>query len=213
MVVKKHLMKYDKEGNLIDDEDEEVKEKESSEKEFAKSFTENYDNISKKFPIFNRLKALNKISASLLLIQHLYNSIKESSVKNEVDSLIHLKNQIKTYPNYTETIILTEYNKLIVAQGLVGKIISNELDIKNDLRTQFRNADSNLLTQICQILNEQFKINLSRDDVHNWLITGDYSKIHQKILDAKRDQFKIFEKGLTNISLKKDVVKSNTTIT
>ena len=83
MVVKKHLLKYNSDGVLVDDEDDEDTENEddsdedrdneedyhenenkkrkkkiSPEKQFAKDFSENYEEIGKYFPVLLRLREL-----------------------------------------------------------------------------------------------------------------------------------------------------------
>jgi curved DNA-binding protein CbpA len=97
MVIKKHMMKHNKNGELIDDDDEEEEDAEqgddgnennklkikkysadykrktiSAEKEFANDFTSNYDEIGYYFPVLLRLREFVKISACITLIKICY---------------------------------------------------------------------------------------------------------------------------------------------
>jgi hypothetical protein len=87
MCVKQHRMKYDEQGNLIDDEDENTDE-ESAEAQFARTFTKYYDEIGIYFPELLRLKELLKLTFLSRIIQGRYESQREFVSRFEADTII-----------------------------------------------------------------------------------------------------------------------------
>ena len=77
--VKKHLLKLDKNGKLVDDDNdsdyfinENGVRQETSEARFARLMTENYDSISSRYKIFARLKLLAKLGVISLILKGKY---------------------------------------------------------------------------------------------------------------------------------------------
>ncbi|CAF5217695.1 unnamed protein product, partial [Rotaria magnacalcarata] len=102
MCVKKHRMKYDEKGNLIDDKDDNEND-ESAEAEFARVFTKYYDEIGEYFPELLRLKELLKLSVLSRIIQSRYESQCDLAAQIENDTtfetyLTEVKNKIGNYP-------------------------------------------------------------------------------------------------------------------
>ena len=102
MYVKKHRMKYDEKGNLIDDTND-VESDQSIEAEFARIFTQHYDEIGQCFPEFLRLKELLKLSALSAFIQAQYEAMQHliSTIENDrnLDAyLTKIKAAIGYYP-------------------------------------------------------------------------------------------------------------------
>lgn len=79
MTVEQHLMKYNKDGELVDDEDD---TEDTPEKSFAKTLTDNYNLLAKRFPIFGRLNPLMKLSAISLILNNIYQGF-EASVRKD----------------------------------------------------------------------------------------------------------------------------------
>ncbi|CAF3932296.1 unnamed protein product [Rotaria sp. Silwood1] len=81
MCVKKQLMQYDEQGNLIDDLSK-VEDGHSSEGDFAQAFTRYYDQMGSYFPELLRLKELLKRGVLLVFIRStLQISLKEGTVQ------------------------------------------------------------------------------------------------------------------------------------
>ena len=102
MCVKQHRMKYDEQGNLIDDNDEN-EDDQSAEAQFARTFTKYYDEIGEYFPELLRLKELAKLGCIARIIHGRYESQCElaSRIENDTDLDTHLKNskeKIGRYP-------------------------------------------------------------------------------------------------------------------
>ncbi|CAF3873318.1 unnamed protein product [Rotaria sp. Silwood1] len=102
MCVKKHRMKYDEHGNLIDDPSDDENDQ-SAEAEFARIFTKYYDEIGQYFPELLRLKELLKLSVLSRIIQARYESQCNfiAQIENDTtlrDLLTEIKRKIGRYP-------------------------------------------------------------------------------------------------------------------
>ncbi|CAF4746120.1 unnamed protein product, partial [Rotaria sp. Silwood2] len=120
MSVRKHRMKYDEKGNLIDDTND-IENDHSAEALFTKLFTKYYDEIGEYFPELLRLKELLKLGALSLFIQAQYERMKDYIHTIQSDTSIdeHLKKikaRIGRYPTgYDKTdeeVVSTLLNKL-----------------------------------------------------------------------------------------------------
>ncbi|CAF3797437.1 unnamed protein product [Rotaria sp. Silwood1] len=108
MCVKKHRMKYDEHGNLIDDPSDDENDQ-SAEAEFARIFTKYYDEIGQYFPELLRLKELLKLSVLSRIIQARYESQCNfiAQIENDTtlrDLLTEIKRKIGGYPTGLENI-------------------------------------------------------------------------------------------------------------
>ncbi|CAF1165611.1 unnamed protein product [Rotaria sp. Silwood1] len=108
MCVKKHRMKYDEHGNLIDDPSDDENDQ-SAEAEFARIFTKYYDEIGQYFPELLRLKELLKLSVLSRIIQARYESQCNfiAQIENDTtlrDLLTEIKRKIGRYPTGLENI-------------------------------------------------------------------------------------------------------------
>lgn len=102
MCVKKHRMKYDEKGNLIDDKTDDENDQ-SAEAEFARVFTKHYDEIGEYFPELLRLKELLKLGILSRIIQARYASQCDLATRIENDTtldsyLTDIKKKIGRYP-------------------------------------------------------------------------------------------------------------------
>ncbi|XWV26959.1 hypothetical protein QJ857_gp0090 [Tupanvirus soda lake] len=173
MKVKKHLLKYDEFGKLIDDEND-VEDDNSAEAEFAKNFTKYYEHIGVFFPELLRLKELLKLGGVLTILRSMYHNTKESMSTINVDSsfikknLSNLSSQIKEYPLYTESNVSSAYYDVLRANGLSddSRVAYSEISrTKDNIRSQLREADENILNQVTKILAEGY--HCSEYDIHS----------------------------------------------
>jgi uncharacterized membrane protein YgcG len=187
MIVKKHLMKYDSDGNLVDDEDSEggdedevevedeayslnksdkEKKKMSPEKKFAKNFSRFYEEIGLYYPVFLRLRELLKLGAISLILKSIYMSLK-SSIENVVVEtepirrvLRELRGQIE-YPLNTNSKVNEIFSQTLRDNGIYNEsyISWSERDkLKPEIRTMLREAEKKTLETIAQSLSESLEI-------------------------------------------------------
>ncbi|XWV25621.1 hypothetical protein QJ856_gp0132 [Tupanvirus deep ocean] len=164
MKVKKHLLKYDEFGKLVDDEND-TQDDDSAETEFAKNFTEYYEQVGVYFPELLRLKELLKLGGVLTILRSMYHNTKESINTINVDTysiknnLSNLSSQIKEYPVYTESNVTSAYYDVLRANGLFddSRVAYSEISrTKDNIRSQLRDADQNILNQVTKILAEGY---------------------------------------------------------
>ncbi|CAF4053785.1 unnamed protein product, partial [Rotaria sp. Silwood1] len=107
MCVKKQLMQYDEQGNLIDDLSK-VEDGHSSEGDFAQAFTRYYDQMGSYFPELLRLKELLKRGVLLVFIRSTFDNIQKyiNNIAIAIgpinDYLQRIRNQIR-YPCETDS--------------------------------------------------------------------------------------------------------------
>lgn len=124
MEVKKHLLKYNSDGELVDAPDD--KDDKSPEAEFARSFTKHYEEIGKYFPELLRLKELLKLGALSVCIQSTYKNLTETIKNIEADtnairdSLNQIKNQM-IYPQANSYNIDKFYNETLRKNGIYNE--------------------------------------------------------------------------------------------
>jgi hypothetical protein len=164
MSIKKHLLRYDESGKLIDD-DNDVESDDSAEAEFAKQFTDSYDKIGSYFPELLRLKELRKLSGALTILRNVYFNAKETVENFTFDistiekDLASLSSQIGEYPTYTESNVLRDYNSTLRVNGLNNdsRVAQSEITrVKESIRTNLKQSDQNTLTQVTKILTKGY---------------------------------------------------------
>ncbi|CAF3176140.1 unnamed protein product [Rotaria sp. Silwood2] len=84
MYVKQHLLRYDDEGTLVDDNSIGSEPDRSPEAQFAKAFTDNYEEIGAYFPEFLRLQELAKLGVLLTFMRHRYTSLNKD-IAEDID--------------------------------------------------------------------------------------------------------------------------------
>jgi len=180
MKVKKHLLKYDENGLLVDDEND-TEEDNSAEADFAHEFTINYYQIATYFPELARLKELLKLGALLAILRNIYNgtnklianintTINASSVKNDINKI---SEEIK-YPVYTEANVNSAYQDLLRANGLYddSRVSYTEISsAKSKIRSQLQEGDTQILNSVTQVLAKGYHANESsiKYNVDSWL--------------------------------------------
>ncbi|CAF4647590.1 unnamed protein product, partial [Rotaria sp. Silwood2] len=114
MCVKKQLMKYDEQGNLIDDVSK-INDDHSPEGEFAQAFTRNYDEIGSYFPELLRLKELLKLGVLLVFIRSTYNNVQKyiNTISIETEPIRDLLQSIRLQLPATNERNLTEITDAI----------------------------------------------------------------------------------------------------
>src|SRR5436853_3832788 len=122
MTIKHHEMHYDEDGNLVDDD---LESHDSANSRFARTLTENYDQISRHYPILARLKPLLKLGLIINIINNIYENVKANNEHDYDDGLTKIKNELKDYPLYSSNKVESEIDKLCNQQGLSKYKISN----------------------------------------------------------------------------------------
>jgi hypothetical protein len=172
MVVKKHLMKYNSDGVLVDDEDTEHEEehdengddkkrtkKISPEKQFAKDFTENYEEIGKYFPVLLRLRELLKLGAVSTILRLICRNKKDAIKKLQTDKkpiqdvLRKLRREVK-YPVNTNSKVNEIYKKVLREQGVSADRVAAtaEWKAKENIGKQLQKADERTLETVAKSL-------------------------------------------------------------
>lgn len=180
MSVKKHLMRYDRDGKLIDtDKDDEM---DSPEAKFAKLMTDEYDKLGKYFPELARLGELAKLQAMSLMILNLSKNIEETSKKFTVPyekiktQLDELKSQV-TYPQETDQNVETHLNELLRKNNVsYYQVSAYELNsARANIRQQLKQADEHCIQQLTDILSKGFHVSDRRNlqsYIINWIQYG-----------------------------------------
>jgi hypothetical protein len=140
MTIKKHLLEKDDEGIYKDTDDqktsivtfeevEKIKKQmdESAEAIFAKNFTKHFEEISKKLPVFARLKELCKLQGIMKLLINIKTEIDSKILDKNINAhvgkiesiLLEIKSGL-TYPNATphnESTIFEKHMSMLREQG------------------------------------------------------------------------------------------------
>lgn len=199
--VKTHLMRRDRDGHLVDADDDH--DPDSPEAKFAKLMTEEYENIGKSFPEFARIPELAKIQAMSVFAQNIYASMKKASKnytmsEDEIESkLTYLKDQIK-YPQTTERNIESLVVKCLRENHVNRSSIPTwQLQkLKKEIRESCSQADKSCVEQVADVLRKQFHVskhNHLKGAVKTWLDshakTTLVSLLKQSVEAYQKDQF------------------------
>lgn len=205
--VKQHRMKYDSDGKLVDDDDAEYLN--SPEAKFANEFSNNYDVIAKKYPIFARLNPLMKLSVSVRLIQNFYDYLVRKLGPDCEPILSKIKSQSHDYPTASDAEKVLD--KMCRDQGLYDKSrISNLSSMRTQVRRQLDQNDIQFTEQIAESLNHIYSTNITRSQVHSWLVFGS-SDIKNAIKNKIQQRTNELNKGLQGIKLESDKVPTKST--
>jgi hypothetical protein len=190
MVVKKHLMKYNSDGVLVDDEDDEDtdleeeydgdgndkerKKKTSSEKQFAKDFTENYEEIGKCFPVLLRLRELLKLGAVSTILRSIWRNKQDAIKKLQTDKkpitdvLRKIRRKVK-YPVNTNSKVNEFYRKVLRKQGISADrvVATAEYEAKENIRKKLREVDERTLETVAKSLREGLEVSKYVDLSYN----------------------------------------------
>ena len=202
--VKQHRLKYDSDGKLVDDDEDDAEYKKSPEAVFAETFSTNYDRISISYPIFARLKPLLKLSISVRLIQGLHDYLIRKTGPECDPILDDLKKQCKKYPMASNSNVEDILDDMCRSQGLHDKSrISNLADMRNQIRRQLRESDDNMTDQVANLLSGIFDIDITSQTVHSWLVWGD-SSLRNAICFRKQQKIDSLNSGLRCVKLKSE---------
>lgn len=192
MAVKKHLMRYDRNGKLVDaDEDNNT---DSPEAKFARFITKNYPRLVKCFPILERLQELTKINALSNLSKGVYDSMKASAKSftiplEKLDEILTDLNKQISYPQATDSNVENILNQVLKANNTSRYSVSSwELErVKNKIREQCAKADEDTVKQITNLLAKEFNVYLTsilEGYVVDWLSRGQTSYLKQLLKDS-----------------------------
>ncbi|CAM4910842.1 unnamed protein product [Rotaria socialis] len=203
MHVKKQLMQYDEQGNLIDDVSK-LDDDHSPEGEFAQAFTRYYDQIGSYFPELLRLKELLKLGVLLLFIRSTFENIQKyiNNINIEFDSindyLQRIRNQI-TYPCETDSEINRIFNSCLSGENISYSQVPYEQikELKTKIRSQLIEADKSNLKKvtegICEACHCAHQTATIKTLVLNWLLYNQKVELISFIVHSletyKREQY------------------------
>ncbi|CAF1270394.1 unnamed protein product [Rotaria sordida] len=147
--VRKHLLIRDAEGKLVDDEEanESEEEKCSAESQFAKAFTDHYDETGSYFPELLRLKELLKLSALYIFARSRYEHLKAPVNPYPIQChLAELRTKID-YPQTTDEQIDRYYNMALSKSDISSWNISSyeEQSARSMIRSKLEEVDQNII--------------------------------------------------------------------
>src|SRR5436853_96172 len=201
MTIKHHEMHYDEDGNLVDDD---LESHDSANSRFARTLTENYDQISRHYPILARLKPLLKLGLIINIINNIYENVKANNEHDYDDGLTKMKNELKDYPLYSSNKVESEIDKLCNQQGLSKYKISNLSQIRTDITGQLREADDKIVNNIVNMFKSSLKINFTSGEVDKWLRSNHNRDITNKIQRQQIAALDKFKRGIDFVNLNPD---------
>ncbi|CAF1444082.1 unnamed protein product [Adineta steineri] len=174
--VRKHRLVRDAEGKLIDDDESNDTDeaKRSAESEFAKAFTEDYDEIGSYFPELLRLKELLKLSALYAITRHRLAQLSEKMSPTPLITQLNDWRQKIEYPVNTVASLEKEYNAVLLKNNVsVHQVSATETArVKQDIRSQLEQIDRNIVDTLQARICEQAHVNVpssARAYVEAWL--------------------------------------------
>ena len=156
MHIKQHLMKYDDEGKLVDDEQFDNEPDLSREVQFVKAFTNNYNEIGAYFPEFLRLKELAKLGILLNFTRHRYESLK-MNIAEDQDVQTICKNlcdyrQGLEYPCDNTDKVKSVYKKILRDVDVSSDDVSDneERDVQKNIRSLLEENDLKVVKKMSE---------------------------------------------------------------
>ena len=196
MCVKKHLLKTTEEGELVDDENDKGHD-DSPEAEFARVFTDNYDEIGRYFPELLRLKELLKLGAISYHIQNLYLGLEDAKQNIEIDRqeivdyLIGIEDKV-TYPIDTSDKLDEMVTECLRNNGVTRSQVSwSELNrVETDFKRQLKEADDEVFAKILSAVSNSVSIPESslRGFVFEWLTYGYRTQLIDYIVEIMKNK-------------------------
>ncbi|CAF3427756.1 unnamed protein product, partial [Rotaria sp. Silwood2] len=172
--VRKHLLRRNHEGQLVDDENEDEYEKSSPESMFAKAFTDHYDEIGNYFPELLRLKELLKLSALCKFARAHYQKLSEAPHESIRDFIRFTRSQLHEYPHANDFSVEMYYKKLLLENHISSFNVpyAEANALRMEIRRQLQAVDQKIIEQLtdvfCQQAHTSAKINM-KELVNNWL--------------------------------------------
>lgn len=212
MKIKKHLLRKDSNGKLVDDDDP---YDDSIEAKFARDLTTHYDDIGAYFPEFSRLRELAKISAMYKLInsfrmgmEEQLNNVdtKKNQKYNEIDGiLIKIRNDI-TFPIPIQSAIqecLNDTKRDFQRQNPGAPWWKYESEAKSKitetLKKQAKAAEDKCCSDIASQLGSSFNTSISSSEIRTYLNGSRYDlawKLTNVTIQAEKNQFMKFFRGI-----------------
>ncbi|CAF3435002.1 unnamed protein product, partial [Rotaria sp. Silwood2] len=172
--VRKHLLRRNHEGQLVDDENEDEYEKSSPESMFAKAFTDHYDEIGNYFPELLRLKELLKLSALCKFARAHYQKLSEAPHESIRDFIRFTRSQLHEYPHANDFSVEMYYKKLLLENHISSFNVpyAEANALRMEIRRQLQAVDQKIIEQLtdvfCQQAHTSAKINM-KELINNWL--------------------------------------------
>lgn len=207
MSVKQHLLKLDKDGKFVDDGDE---DESSPEYIFVRTLTQRYAELSQRFPVFERLKPLMKLSAMSLILSNIYQSLDRSESLGP--ALDKISEQITEFPMNTYSNGEKYLNKMCREQGIYDMDkVSNLSSTKASIRRQLAEADDSVVSQIQSLLRDSFEATVPSSVVYEWLRGGSKSDVLSSIKQACLRKMERFRSALhfANLTLQEGDISTN----
>ncbi|XP_055347959.1 uncharacterized protein LOC129595073 [Paramacrobiotus metropolitanus] len=176
MRVKKRLLRYDKNGNAVDDEndqesdteddlqdsDEEAtrsvpKKEKSAEFLYAQDFTEWYDEIADHFPVFARLREMLKLAAINVIMKSMVTQKRQqrANLRPNPDELRPDVQRIRRdilekYPRNTASEIQKVYNDTLRANGVTDSEVgaAQRRQVQTEIQEKLQEIDEQMLVSI-----------------------------------------------------------------
>ncbi len=190
MSVEKHRMVRDKNGKLVDtDEDNET---DSRAAKFSKLITKEFDNLSKSFPVLARLKELVKLQVLSKIAKNIHASVKDQLENVHVpkskirEILQELRNQF-VYPlsNSVNEKVEETLRRNNVSRYEVSWTQLNNLE--SDIKRQCAEADKNRVIEVAKFLCKTFQTEYISPEVREWLNYGRSKILVGCLREAQQD--------------------------
>jgi hypothetical protein len=185
--VRKHLLIRDFEGKLIDDEEanENEEEKRSAESQFAKAFTDHYNEIGSYFPELLRLKELLKLSALYVFARSRYEHLKEPVNHYWIKTNLAETRRKIEYPQATTTQVDEYYHAGLSKNGTSSWNVPSdeERSARSMSRSQLEEVDRKIVDDVVENICEEAHTSASstaRSCVKAWL-DGQYNGAEQLV--------------------------------
>ncbi|CAF1048957.1 unnamed protein product [Adineta steineri] len=174
--VRKHLLIRNANGQLVDDDEanETEEEQRSPESQFAKAFTEHYDEIGTYFPELLRLKELLKLSALYLFARGRCSQLAVPyKLQPFVNQLVENRRSIE-YPHATQANIERDYSQILSTNNVQAHGVphTEATRVKQGIRSQLEKIDREIVEMLVSSICKQAHTNVSslpRSLVEHWL--------------------------------------------
>lgn len=173
MSVQKHMMKYNADGLLVDDEED---KDDTPEGEFARKFTENYVEIGEYFPEFLRLRELVKLGTANRMIGNIVRGIrdKKDNISHFLPKIREVLNKMRsqfTYPLNTSDRRESEFQRILRDNGVQEYQVSySEISkVRSSISNQLASADESIIAQVTEAINKSFETSIDSSWTRYWL--------------------------------------------
>ncbi|CAF1395738.1 unnamed protein product [Adineta ricciae] len=205
--VRKRRLIANNKGILIDDDDENLDEHDSSESQFARAFTENYDEIGKYFPELLRLKELVKLGVILDFIRDAYKRLARPISINSISSSLSDWHRRIEYPYATHAKVSIEYQHCLARNMINASDVSSaeEQRVKSKILRHLENRDQQLVGEYTDIICEECHSSdkyTARSYVKQWLESKANDSLTNFIADSMNNYNKRLLKPIEKMKIK-----------